>query len=423
MNTTASAPTTNERLLAWVQEMADLAEPEAIHWCDGTAEEYDELCQRLIDAGTFERLSEAKRPNSYLALSDPGDVARVEDRTFICSERERDAGPTNNWADPGEMRETLTDLFRGSMRGRTMYVVPFSMGPLGSDKSYIGVQLTDSTYVAVSMRIMTRMGAGALEVLGESGDVRALPALRRHAAGRRRRRRPVALQRREQVHRPLPRDAGNLVLRLRLRRQRAARQEVLRAAHRVRDGARRGLARRAHADPQAHLARGRGEVHHRRLPERLRQDEPRDADPDAAGLEGRDGRRRHRLDEVRRRRPPLRDQPRGGLLRCRARHRRAHEPQRDAHDRAEHDLHQLRQDRRRRHLVGGHDATRSPRTSRTGTATTGHPTPTRLRRTPTRASRSPRARIRRSHRSGRIRSACRSTRCSSVAADPPWCRS
>ena len=145
---------------------------------------------------------------------------------------------------------------------------------------------------------------------------------------------PVALQRRQQVHRPLPRDARDLVLRLGLRRQRAARQEVLRAAHRLGDGPRRGLDGRAHADPQAHLARGRGQVHHRRLPERLRQDQPRDADPDARGLDGRDDRRRHRLDEVRRRRPPLRDQPRGRLLRRRPRHGRAHEPERDPHDRA-----------------------------------------------------------------------------------------
>ena len=252
---TEDAPTTHEGILAFVSEVAELTTPDRIHWCTGSDEEWVELTDALVATGTFTRLDPAKKPNSFHAASDPTDVARVEDRTYICSVDEKDCGPTNNWMDPSEMKAIMRKLYAGCMKGRTMYVIPFVMGHLEAEHPMFGVEITDSAYVTASMRVMARMGTNVLrqmEELDAAGQDVLVPAL--HSVGmpleEGQAGRLLALQR-HQVHRAVPRGAHDLVLRLRVRRQRAARQEVLRPAHRQRRGARRGLDGRAHAHPQA----------------------------------------------------------------------------------------------------------------------------------------------------------------------------
>ncbi len=347
----------HEGLKRWVEETAALCGPERVRWCDGSEEEYGELCRGLVESGTFTRLDPDKRPNSYLARSDPRDVARAEDRTFICCRRKVEAGPTNNWMDPKEMKAHSEGTLRG-MHARAHDVRPaLQHGPPG-------LALLAHRRGADRFGLRGRQhadhdphGQGGDRGARDRGRIRALRPLGRGAARGRTGRRPLALRPGAEVHSPLSRGQVDLVLRLGIRGQRPPREEMLRPPHSVRHRARAGLARRAYAHPRRRVARRREDLRGGGLPQLLRQDEFRHdgASEGLRGLEGDYRRGRHRLDQAGRGRACLRRQSRGRLLRRRAGDVGEVQPQRDGDDPREHDFHQRCPRPRRRCLVGGDD--------------------------------------------------------------------
>ena len=293
---------TLEALEHWVNETAALTRPARIHWCDGSEAEYADLVEQMLASGDLIELNQQTHPGCYLHRSNPSDVARVEHLTFVCTAEREDAGPNNHWMAPAEAHAKMDALFDGCMEGRTMYVIPYCMGPIDSPLARCGVEITDSPYVVANMRIMTRMGAAAQARIEREG--RFVKGL--HSIGE------LDPERRFIMH--FPDELSDQVLRLRLRRQCAAGQEVPRPAHRQPPGAQRRLAGRAHADRRHRESAGRDALHRRRVPLGLRQDQPRHADSAGRlpprGLEGLDRRRRHLLDAPGRGRPAVCDQSR-----------------------------------------------------------------------------------------------------------------